>query len=85
MGHHRLRSAVFTTERLGASKLDGVAWTVYYVRSFTYDAARNRASISLHFDGSGNSRIVNFTLSSAGVEGELRIMGDGLTWLVVSY
>jgi len=60
-----ITGAIFSTEQLGASQLDAATWTVYYVGSFLYDVAKNRAGIEFHFDGSWNSRIENFSWSIA--------------------
>jgi hypothetical protein len=78
-------NAVFSTGRLGASKLDAATWTVYYTGGFSYNASLNRAAIEFDFDGAFNSRIENFTWTPyvpppAGVP---RFIGDGLAGAVI--
>lgn len=62
----QLGTCVFTTEQIGASKLDSATWTVYYITSFTYDVDLNRGSITFYWDGSDNSRITNFSYTTGG-------------------
>jgi hypothetical protein len=55
-----LTNAVFTTEQLGANRLNSATWTVYYVGSFIYDSVNGKSGITFVFDGDYNSRIENF-------------------------
>jgi hypothetical protein len=77
-------ASVFTTEQLGASKLNAATWTVYYYLSFIYDSATRRGSVSFHFDGSDLSRIEGFAWTSyAPPAGVPRFIGDGLSGAII--
>jgi hypothetical protein len=80
-----ITSAVFSTEQLGASKLNAATWTVYYTGGFRYDVSLNRAAIEFNFDGPFNSRIENFTWTSyvPPPVGVPRFIGDGLAGAVI--
>jgi hypothetical protein len=74
-----ISSAVFSTEQLGASKLNAATWTVYYTGTFITDEVNIISSIYFHFDGAYNSRIANFTWAV----GQYYVIGDGLACAVI--
>ncbi len=75
-------SSVFSTEQLGAAKLEASTWTVYYYLSFTGTTSPARCTIAFSYDGSYPSRIEGFSWSAPPVAVAKRMLGDALAWIV---
>jgi len=76
----------FTTEVLNAVSLDSATWTVYYTWSTPYRQVapfRYRWGINFYWDGDYESRIENFSWSTAVVVTPLRIIiGDSIASVI---
>mgnify|MGYP001626486683 CR=1 FL=1 len=53
--------ASWTTEQLGAKRLETATWTIKYYGSFTYSITLNLGTLYFNFDGTRPSCIENFT------------------------
>ncbi len=72
---------IFTTEQLGAQRLDAATWTVYYSLFRLY--AGGMTTYSFRFGTTTyNSRVDNFAWSSGGLPAPTsQPFGDGLSWV----
>ena len=83
-----VKKGSWVTEQLGATKLDSATWIFYYwveaPYSFNPRIGRYSFGINFYFDGSDDSRIVNFSYTVGGVAHEVEVSDSTLVSDVVS-